>query len=109
MMKCLEMLVMTQINSCLINDLDPLLFAQCCKATAGAISFALHSALDHLDNRNTCIGLFISIQDFRPFQTRCLYLGELNLHSCNWIFILLISRLQSVQIVIMSTGYLRAV
>lgn len=31
MMKCLEMLVMTQINSCLSNDLVPLLFAQCCK------------------------------------------------------------------------------
>ena len=55
-MKCFERLVMAHINSILPDTLDPLQFAYRPKrSTDGAISIALHTALAHLDKRNTYV------------------------------------------------------
>jgi hypothetical protein len=53
-MKCFERLVMAHINTIIPESLDPLQFAYCpIRSTDDAISIALHTALSHLDNRNT--------------------------------------------------------
>ena len=53
-MKCFEKLVMTHINSILPDTLDPLQFAyRPYRSTDDTISIALHTALSHLDKRNT--------------------------------------------------------
>eukprot|EP00061_Rhincodon_typus_P016174 g44248.t1 len=53
-MKCFKRLVMAHINSSLLNCLDPLQFAyRCNRSTANAISLALDSFLEHLENKNT--------------------------------------------------------
>ena len=55
-MKLFERLVMAHINSILLDTLDPLQFAYCPNiSTDDAISIALHSALNHLDKRNTYV------------------------------------------------------
>ena len=55
-MKCFERLVMFHINTIILETLDPL---QCAyrpnRSTDDAISIALHTALSHLDNRNTSV------------------------------------------------------
>ena len=57
-MKCFERLIMAQINSYLDKNLDPLQFAyRHNRSTVDAISLALHSALDHLDNKNSYVRL----------------------------------------------------
>jgi hypothetical protein len=53
-MKCFERLVMAHINSILPETLDPLQFAyRPNRSTDDVISIALHTALSHLDKRNT--------------------------------------------------------
>eukprot|EP00061_Rhincodon_typus_P017637 g46413.t1 len=53
-MKCLERLVMAHINYSLPTCLNPLQFAyQQNKSTEDAISLALYSSLEHLDNKDT--------------------------------------------------------
>ena len=49
---------MARINSRLPEYLDPLQFAyRCNRSTADAISLALHSTLEHLDNKDTYVRL----------------------------------------------------
>jgi hypothetical protein len=53
-MECFERLVMAHINSILPDTLDQLQFAyHHNRYTDDAISIALHTALSHLDKRNT--------------------------------------------------------
>ena len=55
-MKCFERMVMAHINTIIPETLDPLQFAYCPnRSTDDAISIALHSALSHLDKRNTYV------------------------------------------------------
>eukprot|EP00061_Rhincodon_typus_P003049 g19157.t1 len=62
-MKCFERLVMAHINSSLPACLDPLQFAyRHNRSTVAAISLALHSSLEHLDNKDTYIRLLLQNQ-----------------------------------------------
>jgi response regulator RpfG family c-di-GMP phosphodiesterase len=54
-MKCFERLVLAHINSIIMDTLDLLQFAYRPKRSTDAISIALHTALSHLDKRNTCV------------------------------------------------------
>ena len=55
-MKCFERLVKDHITSNLPNTLDPLQFAyRPNRSTDDAITIALHTALSHLDKRNTYV------------------------------------------------------
>jgi hypothetical protein len=55
-MKCFERLVMAQINTSIPETLDPLQFAyRPNRSTDDAISIALHTALTHLEKRNTYV------------------------------------------------------
>ena len=54
--KCFERLVMAHINTIIPETLDPLQFAyRPNRSTDDAIFIALHSALSHLDKRNTYV------------------------------------------------------
>jgi hypothetical protein len=56
----LERLVMTHINTIIPDTLDPLQFAyRPNRSTDGAISIALHTALLHLDKRNTYVRMLL--------------------------------------------------
>ena len=61
-MKCFERLVMAHINTIIQETLDLLQFAyRPNRSTDDAISIALHTALSHLDKRNTYVRmLFIN-------------------------------------------------
>ena len=53
-MKCFERLVMAQINTIIQETLDPLQFVSLPnRSTDDAIYIALHTALSHLNKRNT--------------------------------------------------------
>jgi hypothetical protein len=53
-MNCFERLVMAHINTIIPDTLDPLQFPyRPNRSTDDAISIALHTALSHLDKRNT--------------------------------------------------------
>ena len=55
-MKCFERLVMAHINTIIPETLDPLQFAYHPNiSTDDAISIAFHTALSHLDKRNTYV------------------------------------------------------
>ena len=55
-MKCFERLVKTFITSSLPDSLDPLQFAyRANRSTDDAIALTLHTALSHLDQRNTYV------------------------------------------------------
>jgi hypothetical protein len=55
-MKCFEMLVVAHFNTIIPETLDALQFAYRPNRSADyAISIALHTALSHLDNRNTYV------------------------------------------------------
>ena len=55
-MKWFERLVMAHINSILPDTLDPLQFTyRPNRSTDDAISIAIHTALSHLDKRNTYV------------------------------------------------------
>ena len=54
--KCFERLVMTHINTIILETLDPLQYAyHPNRYTGDAISIALHTALSHLDKNNTYV------------------------------------------------------
>ena len=91
-MKCFERMVMAHINTIILETLDPLKFAyHPNRSTDDAISIALHTALSHLDKRNTYVKmLFIdyssAINTIVPSKliTKLRILG-LNNSLCNWI------------------------
>ncbi|XP_051881682.1 uncharacterized protein LOC127575722 [Pristis pectinata] len=116
--KCFERLVMARINSSVPDNLDPLQFAYCRnRSTTDAISLALHSALEHLDSKDTYVRLlFIDYSSVfntiipSKLVTKLQDLG-LNTSLCNWILDFLTNRLQSVRIgsntsgtIILNTG-----
>ena len=91
-MKCFERLVMAHINTIIPDTLDPL---QCAyfpnRSTDDTISIALHTALSHLDKRNTYVRMlfidysseFTTIVSIKLI-TKLRTLG-LNTSLCNWI------------------------
>ena len=108
---------MAQINSSLPDYLDPLQFAyRHNRSTADVISLALHSTLEHLDNKDTYVRLlFIDYSSaFNTILTKLISkLRGLGLGSslCDWILNLLTHRPQSVRIgnntsstIILNTG-----
>eukprot|EP00061_Rhincodon_typus_P017899 g46818.t1 len=91
-MKCFERLVIAHINSSLPAYLDPLQYAyRHNRSTEDAISPALHSSLEHLDNKDTYIRLLLVDYNsaFNTFVPSKLIskLHDLGLGSalCNWI------------------------
>eukprot|EP00061_Rhincodon_typus_P004868 g23632.t1 len=104
-MKCFKRLVMAHINFSLPTCLNPLQFAyRHNRFTEDVISLALHSSLEHLDNKDTCVRLlrvdysstFNTINSSRLISK----LRDLGLSTilCNWILSFLTHRLQSVRI-----------
>eukprot|EP00061_Rhincodon_typus_P006291 g26782.t1 len=91
------------MNSSLPVCLDPLQFAcQHSRSTADAIALALHSSLEHLDNKDTKITLLL-VDYNSAFNTIILSrliskLHDLGVAFCNWIFSFLTRRPQSVRI-----------
>ena len=91
-MKCFERLLMAHINPIIPETLDPLQFAERPnRATADAVSSALHTALSHLDRMNTYVRmLFIdyssSFNTIVPSKliNKLRTLG-LNASLCHWI------------------------
>ena len=91
-MKCFDRLVMAHINTIIPETLDPLQFAyRPNTSTDDAISIALHTALSHLDKRNTYVRmLFIdyssAINNIVPSKliTKLRILG-VNTSLYNWI------------------------
>jgi hypothetical protein len=60
-MKCFERLVMAHINIIIPETLDPLQFAyRSNRSTDDVISIALHTALSHLDKRNTYVRMLLT-------------------------------------------------
>ena len=53
--KCFERLVMAQINTIIPETLDPLQFSYRPNRSTDVISITLHTALSHLDKRNTYV------------------------------------------------------
>ena len=104
-MKCFERLVMAHINSILPDTLDPLQFAyRPNSSTEDTISITLHTALSHLDKRNTYVRmLFIDYSS--AFNTTVpsklitkLRLLGLNTSLCNWILDFLTGHPQVVRV-----------
>ena len=99
------MLVMAHINTIIPEILDPLQFAyRPNRSTDDAISIALHTALSHLDRRNTYVRmLFIdyssAFSTIVPSKliTKLRTLG-LNTSLCNWILDFLTSQPQVVNV-----------
>ena len=59
-MKCVERPVMAYINAIIPETLDPLQFAhRPNRSTDDAISILLHTALSHLDKRNTYVRIAV--------------------------------------------------
>ena len=83
-MKCFEMLVIAHINTIILDTLDP-------RSTDDALSNALHTALSHLDKRNTyetmlfidCSSAFNTIVPSK-LMTKLGTLGQ-NISLSNWI------------------------
>jgi hypothetical protein len=104
-MKCLERLVMAHINSIIPDTLDPLQFAyRPNRSTDDEISIALHTALSHLNKRNTYVRmLFIdysaAFNNVVPTKliTKLRTL-ELNTSLCNWILDFLTGHPQVVRV-----------
>ena len=87
-MKCFERMVMAHINTIMLESLDPLQFAyRPNRSTDDAISIALHTALSHLDKRNTYVRmLFINYSStFNAIVPTKLRTLGLNTSLCNWI------------------------
>ncbi|CDQ91050.1 unnamed protein product [Oncorhynchus mykiss] len=104
-MKCFERLVMAHINTIIPETLDTLQFAyRPKKSTDNSISIAFHTALSHLDKRNTYVRmLFIDYSS--EFNTIVpsklitkLRIRGLNTYLCNWILDFLTCRTQVVRI-----------
>ncbi|KAI4898534.1 hypothetical protein NFI96_016280 [Prochilodus magdalenae] len=98
-MKCFERLVKTHIYSSLPATMDPHQFAYCSnRSTDDAIALIVHSALTHLDRKNTYVRMLF-IDDSSAFNTiipaklihKLTDLG-LNSHLCNWVLDCLTAR-----------------
>jgi hypothetical protein len=105
-MKCFERLAhMAHINSILPDTLDPFQFTYCNnRSTVDAISFALHTALSHLDKNNTYVRMLLIDYSSafntivpRKLITKLRTLG-LNTSLCHWILELLTGRPQVVSV-----------
>ena len=104
-MKCFERLVKTHICSSLPATMDPHQFAyRSNRSTDDAIALTVHSALTHLDRKNTYVRmLFIDYSS--AFNTiipaklipKLTDLG-LNSHLCNWVLDFLTGRPQVVRV-----------
>ncbi|KAI3370924.1 hypothetical protein L3Q82_023481 [Scortum barcoo] len=105
-MKCFERLVKSFITSSLPDSLDPLQFAyRPNRSTEDAIALTLHTALSHLDQRDTyvrCCSL-TTVQHSTPLCPSKLVtkLRDLGLNSalCDWILNFLMGRPQAVRMV----------
>ena len=112
-MKCFERLVIAHINTIISETLNPLQFAYCWdKSTDDAISITLHTALSHMDKRNTHVRmLFIEYSSAfnnivpRKFITKQRALG-LNTSLCNWILDFRTGRPQVVRVCDNTSGTL---
>ena len=98
LMKCFERLVMDNIRAVLPPSLDPFQFAyRSNRSTDDAIATALHSALTHLDNKDSYVRmLFIDFSSaFNTIipQQLIVKLDQLGLNTslCNWPVVLSIS------------------
>ncbi|KAI3356656.1 hypothetical protein L3Q82_003290 [Scortum barcoo] len=103
-MKCFERLVKSFITSSIPDSLDPLQFAyRPNRSTEDAIALTLHTALSHLDQRDTYVRmLFIDYSSaFNTIVPSKLVtkLRDLGLNSalCDWILNFLTGRPQAVQ------------
>ena len=103
-MKCFERLVMAHINT-ITETLDPFQFAyRPNRSTDDAISIALHTALLHLDKRNTYVRmLFIDYNSAFNTIVPSMLITELrtlglNTSLCNWILDFLMGRPQVVRV-----------
>ncbi|KAL0172744.1 hypothetical protein M9458_033055 [Cirrhinus mrigala] len=123
LMKCFERLVMQHIKSVLPPSLDPFQFAyRPNRSTDDAISTALHSALTHLDRKDSYVRmLFIDFSSAfntiipQQLTQKLVQLG-LNTSLCNWLLDFLTGRPQAVRVgsntsstIILNTGALRDV
>ena len=98
-MKCFERMVMAHINTIIPETLDALQFAyHPNRSTDDAISIALHTAISHLDKRNTYVRmLFIDYSSAfntvvpLKFITK-LRILLLNTFLCSWILDFLTGR-----------------
>uniref|UniRef100_A0A672HXF0 Reverse transcriptase domain-containing protein n=1 Tax=Salarias fasciatus TaxID=181472 RepID=A0A672HXF0_SALFA len=118
LMKCFERLVMQHIKSALPSTLDPYQFAyRSNRSTDDAIATALHSALTHLETKNSYVRMLF--MDFSSaFNTiipqQLIYkLDRLGLNTtlCNWLLDFLTGRPQAVRVgsntsgtIILNTG-----
>ncbi len=102
--KCFEKLVRDYICSVLPASLDPLQFAyRCNRSIDDAIAFTLHTALSHLENKNTYVRmLFVDYSS--AFNTIVpatlvakLQMLGLNRSLCSWILDFLTGRSQVVR------------
>jgi hypothetical protein len=91
-MKCFERLVMAHINTIMPETIDPHQFtSRPNRATDDAISISLHTALSHLDKRNTYMRmLFIDYSSaFNTIVSTKLITKQktlgVNTSLCNWI------------------------
>ncbi len=90
--KCFEKLVREHICSVLPASLDPLQFAyRSNRSTDDAIAFTLHTALSHLENKNTYVRML-----FVDYSSKLQTLG-LNRSLCSWILDFLTGRSQVVR------------
>ncbi|KAL0175804.1 hypothetical protein M9458_028134 [Cirrhinus mrigala] len=118
LMKCFERLVMQHIKSVLPPSLDPFQFAyRPNRSTDDAISTALHSALTHLDKKDSYVRmLFIDFSSAfntiipQQLTQKLVQLG-LNTSLCNWLLDFLTGRPQAVRVgsntsstIILNTG-----
>ncbi len=119
--KCFEKLVREHICSVLPASLDPLQFAyRSNRSTGDAIAFTLHTALSHLENKNTYVRMLFV--DYSPaFNTivPATLVGKLQTLGlyrslCSWILDFLTGRSQVVRMgnntsspLILNTGALQ--
>ncbi|KAI3373095.1 hypothetical protein L3Q82_006428 [Scortum barcoo] len=117
-MKCFERLVMAHIKDCVNVTVDPHQYAyRKNRSTEDAISSVVHTALTHLENKDSYVRLlfvdFTSAFNTIIPQTLVQKLTTLGLSStlCNWVLDFLTDRPQSVRIhdvssssIILSTG-----
>ncbi len=101
--KCFERLIRDHTCSVLPASLDPLQFAyRSNRSIDNAIAFTLHTALSHLENKNTYVSLlFVDFSSFNTIVPATLVaklqsLG-LNRFLCSWILNFLTSRSQVVR------------
>jgi hypothetical protein len=104
-MKCIERLVKDHITSNLPVTLDPLQFAYCPNgSTDDTIAITLHTALSHLNKRNTYVRMLF-IDNSSAFNTivpskLIIKLEALGLNPalCNWVLDFLTGRPQVVKV-----------